>query len=209
MWIVTRSARFSRSGQVRFGSAWPALWIKPKEIFSSTTSNTHAPSGKSFRVRSNFRVFTATTKHHEFTMARMTCCVGRHICTPFDSSSEYNSTRTWIFRGAPVLVKNHITHRLHRHRHNGRCSSTLASAGNIKSWIRVANRKSVIIRGKLCCHPSSRVTWDIGKQRLYRYSRVICLLNSTAQSISVHVLLFQKNILIVNTTSIQCVLHTW
>jgi hypothetical protein len=59
----------------------------------------------------------------------------------------------------------------------------------IEPWIRAKTSKSVIIRGKLCCQPLSRVTWDIGKQFHYRYSRVVCILNSTTLWVIIPVIL--------------------
>jgi len=81
------------------------------------------------------------------------------------------------------------------HENNCRCSSTVTAAGKIHSTVdHNSDKYSKIIRGKWCCHPFSRVTCDIGKQRLYPYTRVVCVLTSTPQSITIPVILWKKKI---------------
>jgi hypothetical protein len=57
-------------------------------------------------------------------------------------------------------------------------------------------------RGYSCCHLK---IWDSVKQCLYRYFRVLCLLNW----ITIPVIPQEKRFLLVfNTTSVPCILHT-
>ena len=65
-------------------------------------------------------------------------------------------------------------------------------------------------RGYLCCHPWTQVNWDFGKQRLYWYLRVLCVLISITQSITIPVIPPKKKkfLLVVNTTLIPCILRT-
>ena len=67
-------------------------------------------------------------------------------------------------------------------------------------------------RGYLCCHPLTGVSWNNGKQRLYWYFRVLCVLNSINQSNTIPVIPLRERekrfLLVVNIPSIPCILHT-
>ena len=63
-------------------------------------------------------------------------------------------------------------------------------------------------RGWLFFHLLTLRIWDMDKQRIYRYSRVLCARNAITQSITVPVILQKKFLLVVNKTSIPCILYT-
>ena len=77
-------------------------------------------------------------------------------------------------------------------------STTLYSA-SVKmhgSKLRLEVNANAWQRGHSCCHPLTRCAWDIDKQRLRQYSQVLCVLNSITQSITIPVILQEKNIYI-------------
>ena len=62
-------------------------------------------------------------------------------------------------------------------------------------------------RVDLCCHTLMQGTLDIGKRHLYRYSQVV--LHLITQLITIPVILEKKIfLLVINTTSILCILCT-
>jgi hypothetical protein len=65
----------------------------------------------------------------------------------------------------------------------------------------------ILVATQLLVLPSINASkLDIGKQRLYRYFWVLCVLKSITQSITFHVI--KKKTLVVNTSSILYILHT-
>lgn len=89
------------------------LWYDPwwpREIFSHTVSHAHARSSKSFCVRDHFLVsyticgFLRPPNTTDLSWAQMTYCVGRHICTPFESSSLNESGRVVTVSTRPLKL---------------------------------------------------------------------------------------------------------
>ena len=76
--------------------------------------------------------------------------------------------------------------------------------------------KPMLIRGNVAtcaaihrCEALGTHACDTGKQHLYWYSQVLCIVNSITQLITIPVILQNKTfLLVIKTTSIPCMLHT-